>query len=441
MNGMLFKSLKGDPYYYSPHTGRIVKLPYDFSEEQLKPEDIFFRFGYDKDKIRSKLNNDLEIIILEGSQNCNLRCNYCIFGGDYKGEREHKPFEMDFEVARKSVAYFLEHSKNTRPLRAVSFYGGESLLNFSLVKSIVDEFKDSPRTFFSVSTNGLLINKYFEDIISRGINLAVSLDGDRSIHDKNRLTIGGKPSFDLIMKGIDKLGESYVRKKLSFSATITDEEDFIKSYRFFRDNFRKNPTRLEFVKSDDRLSNTDKRLKIPKDAFAEMLSDYESGIVKGNMPEVLKFIFDDTFLRIHCRMEEYKGEELRHSRTCVPGTRKLFVDASGNFYTCEKLGYEHFNIGNVNSGIDEDRVFKLMDEITKTTNDDCSSCAATPLCNVCIPVSSLKCGNVSSERLKERCIERVKSIEKYLGLYADLNERLGDKFQDYLTFNLKGGVK
>ena len=215
----------------------------------LIPENFNFKFGYDTDEIKKKLSSNLEILVLEGSQDCNLRCGYCIFGGNYLGERNHKSFNMDLNIARKSIEYFLEHSLETRPLRAISFYGGEPLMNFELIKKIIDEYGKEKRTFFTISTNGIFLERYADYLRENGVTISLSLDGPREIHDKNRVTINGKPTYDIIMKGLKKLGEDFVKRKLSFSSTITKSEDFIESYKYFRDNYPNNGVRLEFIKN------------------------------------------------------------------------------------------------------------------------------------------------------------------------------------------------
>ena len=124
MKGLLFKSKGGEQFYYSPLTGRIIQLPEEVTRDKLAQEDFKFKFGYDKDRVRKVLSSNLENLILEGTQDCNLRCGYCIYGGEYIGERNHQAFSMSLDVAQQAATFFLDHSKETRPIRVISFYGG-----------------------------------------------------------------------------------------------------------------------------------------------------------------------------------------------------------------------------------------------------------------------------------------------------------------------------
>lgn len=432
MEGQLFVDSNSNNFYYSPKTGRIVSLPPEVDIDSIDTnEDFRFNFGYDKNQLRKVLDSNLECLVLEGTQDCNLRCGYCIYGGAYEGERSHQPFDMDIEVARKAVSYFLKHSKDTRPLRAISFYGGEPLMNFEIIKQITAEFNDEKRAFFSISTNGVLLEKYADEIRELGLSIAISLDGPEEVHDKNRVTSNGSPTHAKIMRGVEKLGEDYL-KKISFSATITDSADFEKSYLYFRDNFPNNGARLEFVKAYDRVDEEDTDFKIPNETFNIMLDDYKTGIREGNMPGILRFIFDDSFNRIVSRLEEYDGSLLYHNRTCIPGARKLFVNPEGDFFVCEKLGHDQFKIGNVENGIDLQRAYKIMDEITDVANEYCGECNFAQICNVCIPVSGLSCGEFSEDRLSINCDRKKDSMSRYLGLYTELNEELGVKLKEHL---------
>ena len=70
--------------------------------------------------------NQLQGLTLQVTQNCNLRCDYCVYSGKYN-TRIHSNKVMSFEMARKGIDYLFEHSGKTDILR-IGFYGGEPLL-------------------------------------------------------------------------------------------------------------------------------------------------------------------------------------------------------------------------------------------------------------------------------------------------------------------------
>ncbi len=72
----------------------------------------------------------MKTMILQVTQRCNLRCEYCIYSGDYKN-RSHTNKDMPWESARQAIDYFIAHSRDTNPIM-LAFYGGEPLLNMKL---------------------------------------------------------------------------------------------------------------------------------------------------------------------------------------------------------------------------------------------------------------------------------------------------------------------
>jgi len=82
------------------------------------------------------INNKTSMITLQITQNCNLRCDYCIYSGKYHN-REHSLKKMSRETARKSIDYYISHSRDTRNL-AIGFYGGEPLLCMDMIRYCVE---------------------------------------------------------------------------------------------------------------------------------------------------------------------------------------------------------------------------------------------------------------------------------------------------------------
>ena len=101
MKGLIFKDVEGEQFYYSPLTNRIVQIPNTITPEQISEEQGKFNFSYSPELVRRKLRTELDTLILESTQNCNLRCFYCIYGGSYIGERTHRALNMDLDTARK----------------------------------------------------------------------------------------------------------------------------------------------------------------------------------------------------------------------------------------------------------------------------------------------------------------------------------------------------
>ncbi|MDL0414458.1 4Fe-4S cluster-binding domain-containing protein, partial [Clostridioides difficile] len=89
--------------------------------------------------IKYHIENNLSSIILQVTQNCNLRCDYCIYSGSYSN-RVHTNKRMNIDVAKRSIDYLIKNSSQLNEV-SVGFYGGEPLLEFDLIKQIVEYVK------------------------------------------------------------------------------------------------------------------------------------------------------------------------------------------------------------------------------------------------------------------------------------------------------------
>ncbi|WP_227060852.1 4Fe-4S cluster-binding domain-containing protein [[Clostridium] scindens] len=88
------------------------------------------------DIVEHHTEKKLQQLTLQVTQQCNLRCEYCIYSGIYDGNRTHANKRMNFEVARKAIDFFLEHSIETSDV-VIGFYGGEPLLEFELIRRCI----------------------------------------------------------------------------------------------------------------------------------------------------------------------------------------------------------------------------------------------------------------------------------------------------------------
>ncbi len=121
---------------------------------------------------------------------------------------------------QKPVVYPIITIKNSNVEEPqIIFYGGEPLVNFPVIESTlqyIEGLKSSgelpQNTFITINTNGTLINKNFVSILRmfKNINVAISLDGPKEIHNQCRKYRSGLGSFDDAIKGYRLLTENGV---------------------------------------------------------------------------------------------------------------------------------------------------------------------------------------------------------------------------------------
>ena len=127
------------------------------------------------------------------SQECNMRCAYCY--GDC-GEYNNKGM-MTSETAIKAIDYLVENTKEDK--LAIAFLGGEPVLNFSLIKEVVEycskiSSESNKKFSYTITTNGTLLNDEIEKfLIDNNIKTQISIDGTKNNHDRMRYFKHKKP--------------------------------------------------------------------------------------------------------------------------------------------------------------------------------------------------------------------------------------------------------
>jgi len=195
------------------------------------------KFPQDRE-IKKQLESGLQQLILNVTEDCNMRCKYCKASGAYFYERPHSPRYMTPNIAEKAIDFFITHSSKSQR-RSISFFGGEPLLNFNLIKRSVEyaiSQTGEKNMHFSLTTNGTLLSDDIIDFLVRhNFSLYISLDGPKDIHNKNRVFKNGKGTFDKIIENLQKIkrkSEEYFYSNIGINATLTPpwEIDKIKSF-------------------------------------------------------------------------------------------------------------------------------------------------------------------------------------------------------------------
>lgn len=159
------------------------------------------------EEVKKLHENGLHQILLEITRECNHNCGYCSTSGKYANQGK-SPNYMSEMTCRHAVDFFCERAFNSeKPF--ISFYGGEPLLRFDLIRNTVayvNKRHGKNKFNFNLTTNGTRLNKKIMDfLIENDIRLMVSLDGPQKINDRYRRFKNGKGTFNRIMKNLEFL--------------------------------------------------------------------------------------------------------------------------------------------------------------------------------------------------------------------------------------------
>ncbi len=403
-------------------------------------------------EVRRLLARRLSQLELCVTENCNLRCRYCVYSGKYRYARTRSARNMPFETARKAINYFMAHSGDSA-VRCISFYGGEPMLRKGFVRRCVEYALDQSsgrKVLFGLTTNGTLLTEEFAEFLrDHNFTLTVSLDGPRRIHDGNRIFASGAGSFARVMESVRMICKrfpDFARKKLSFSTVIPPGASMVEMNRFFSEELpapaRRAPVSCGFVDRRDTTYFQEVGPSRWEDHEWEKLRGmYVKAISEGRVGQEGKRPF---FPLLDREILKELGQLYRRGLfaslpksaspggQCVPGVRKLFVSVEGKYLACEKAEPrgEAACIGHVDSGIDTRRAWDLLASYTRLNADECLSCWAIRLCSQCC-VAAIRGNGLDPDRKRRFCRITRERIHEGLVLMASILER-NERALDFL---------
>lgn len=343
-------------------------------------------------------------IVLGITNLCNFKCRYC---HQAEGKLLSMQNMMSEEVAFKSIDFLHEHSKDFYEV-TITFYGGEPLLNFELIKKCVkyanQKFK-SKRIKYNTTTNAsLLTNEIIDFFYENNFSLLISLDGDKTVQNRHRKFLSnGEGTFDIVYNNVLKIKckyPVYFKEQVGFNAVLLSDDNPNDSLHFFEENDlfeggvsikRADMTGIDYTISPLLYKNNFDNEYLDKTQYEDMLIIY-------NNKKVINKVW-------------------HHNGPCIPGIRRLFINAEGQFYPCEKVNSDiSCNIGNLCDGFNNANIKKLMN-IGKITENECKKCWAMRFCKIC----AYHCTDnnvLSKEKKLINCETQKKSVmdffEKYL---------------------------
>jgi len=367
-------------------------------------------FNYYCSKYASRMRyiatgTSLHIVVV--TLKCNHSCVYC----QAKAKRaESSGYDMGIDIAKKTVDAILtspNHNIN------IEFQGGEPLVNFDTVKYIIDYAKKANRegkkVSFSLVTNLELMNdSILTYLTDNKVNVSTSLDGPRQLHDRNRVSLRNKSSYDATVKWIHKSRSS--KQDVNFPsigalATITKH-----SFAFSK----------AIVDEYIALGLRDIHLR-PVTPFALTKSMW--GKIGFNAEQFINFYRKTVDYIIFCNR---KGDYIRERfaaiflakiltdsdpdfldirSPCGAAIGQLAYHYNGDVFTCDEgrmmfeNGDDSFRIGNVNNfhnnDISNSPVVKTMAVASCLDNlPQCCECVYKPYCGVCPVYNHFTQGNV-----------------------------------------------
>lgn len=387
--------------------------------EELKKEEMLFTEDVYKDYVLDfkKRKTVVKALCLHIAHDCNLACKYCFAEeGEYHGRRAL----MSFEVGKKALDFLIENSGNRRNLE-VDFFGGEPLMNWEVVKQLVEYGRSKEKEYnknfrFTLTTNGVLLNDEIMEFLNQEMsNVVLSLDGRKEVNDMMRPFRNGKGSYDLIVPKFQKFAQKRGQKDYYIRGTFTRNNlDFSKDVMEFADLGFKRMS-IEPVVASEEESYAIQKEDIPKicEEYDKLAKEYIKRRKEGRGFEFFHFMID--LEQGPCVAKRLSG--------CGSGTEYLAVTPWGDLYPCHQfVGEEEFLLGNVEEGITNTDIrdeFKLCNVYAK---EKCKDCFARFYCSGGCAANSYKFHHSITDAYDIGCELERKRVECAIMIKAALAE-------------------
>ena len=380
----------------------------------------------DKIMEEAKFNAIPKKLVLELTNNCNLRCTYCGYTINEKKKqgKSHGSNVLSLKNAKRAISnYLLEYTLLIDKLQDhndllthnppnISFYGGEALIVFGLLKEIVNYIKEICKNYdkikyddilISLTTNGTLITSEIADfLIKENIYVSISLDGPPIENDKNRVFRNGKGTGKIVENVIELLKKksiNYYKNRVKIQAVVAPNynHEVVGDYFFQKSTDGKFSGAnlfeyLEYTDFSPSKNNDEHKVNsnISDNSFIDYINtfDYKS-LTDEDLLEKLTFYpaFNNRLTKIfefYNRLSNNPSIEIKKFNTCYIGKTQLFVDCQSNFHLCERSDFS-MPIGSIENGKDVSKIRKMYAEYLEVMNSTkCKNCWVFNFCPICI---------------------------------------------------------
>ncbi|MDR0604731.1 MAG: radical SAM peptide maturase [Bacteroidales bacterium] len=358
--------------------------------------------------IKNNLIN-LKNIVFEVTEKCNLNCKYCGLSEQlYQKYDVRKSRDLPFKKARLMIDYLLNlwrdnYTPDTNLPLIMGFYGGEPLLNMSLIKKIIDYVERSDtagrQIYYAMTTNAMLLDKYMDFLAEKKFYLTVSLDGDETAQSY-RIDRTGNNSYNQVIHNVKLLQRTYPEyfngQHVNFISVLHNRNDVEPILDFFKAHFNKTPKISPLGFFGIREDKKDEFRKIYQNISQSLIKSTNCETIEDEyfleMPKGLrlsKFLYHTSgniYYNYNQLLMQKFGNNKISTGTCLPFSKKLFVATDGKILPCERIDHD-FEVGYVHDDfveLDYKHVAERHNYYLSKSADQCICCAANAFCYQCV---------------------------------------------------------
>ena len=324
----------------------------------------------------------LSTLVVNVTNQCNLSCAYCYeYGEDKIAEpaANGKPKLMTEETARESVEFMLRAS-GTSPVARMTFFGGETLLNFPVLQKTIPYARArgaelGKQVEFSLTTNGTLLRPEIIDFLAdNDVGVTISIDGPREMQDTFRVFHDGRGSYDVIAPKVRALLKRHRSRPIGARVTLTSQvHDVKRIYDHLTEEIGFWEVGFAPVTTSPGRGHA-----LDETGFDEMLAQFRA--LGHEFLEAALAGRRHGFSNVRDTIEElHKGAS--KALPCGAGLGLMGVATDGDVALCHRFaGSDEHKLGTVRDGVDTDIQHSFLERHHIDRKTDCRTCWARPLC-------------------------------------------------------------
>jgi uncharacterized protein len=359
------------------------------------------------------------------TQECNLNCTYCFaVGGEY-GSRGY----MSRDTAFKSVNWLIRESGAHQDL-TITFFGGEPLLNFALIKEVVDYAKaleTGKKISFAIITNGTLMNEEVIEFFKKhDFCVGIGFDAVERLQNRYRPFKDGRESYPVVRKNISALLAAGVKRFHVTCQVSDDQTDFKEARQALIETgcaamniHRPAPPLLESKDADSmEIFATIKSGNLQEYTEKLLLSVEEEGQSWLTSIKERKFfpsrLFSEILGRLHTRMKRHYF--------CGAGKGMVNISISGDIYPCHRFnGLAHMKMGTLENSVAQSREKYVENHTSRIPA--CRHCPARYFCGAGCIYEHMAVGGGIDTPYSVWCAMMMKAVELGIAIYHKLDEQ------------------
>ena len=364
-----------------------------------------------------------------------LRCNEtCVYCHASRANMDAVHTDMTPEIARKAVDLALSSTNN---FITIEFQGGEPLVNFPVVKEIIEYATERNKEigkrleFTMVSNFALLTEEKLRYLLDNKVQLCTSIDGPEELHNAQRKLPQTHNAFQAAGKWIKRVNEAYIEMGLDptlyhVEALLTTTKATLDHWKEVVDTYVALGCNTIFLRPVDPFGFAERarlRLEYPRSKYLEFYRkavDYMIELNKQGVQILERYaaIFLTKILR---------GEDpnfLDNRSPAGAGIGQLAYSYDGKVYSCDEgrmlaaTQDETFMLGDVDSSYRKIVGHETVRAMAIATNleqqPDCVNCAYNPYCGTNAAYNYKAQGSIFGRMRDNNVCAVHKGIQDYL---------------------------